>query len=151
MLKQYPARLPAAQKMDRAFQMVDPLVSSNSDNGQTRWDRRFTDVPTSTPISWIFSDLECQAFEGWYRGPLRDGAEWFELRLRSPMGYHIEECHFVSAYSGPIRLGYNRWRIEAQVVLRRRPVPSANEGEFPDDILTSGLFDRTINWEWPIV
>lgn len=149
MLKQYPSVLPAPLKGDRSFQMVDPLVSSASDNGQTRWDRRFTDVPTATPVSWVFSDSEGQAFEAWYRDVIRDGAEWFEMPLRSPVGRHVEQCHFVAAYAGPIRVGYDRWRYEAQLVLRRRPLPDAGEGNFPEDILTSELFDRTINVEWP--
>lgn len=149
MLKQYPSVLPAPLKGDRSFQMVDPLVSTSSDNGQTRWDRRFTDVPTATPVSWILSDLQAQVFEAWYRDVIRDGADWFEMPLRSPVGRRVEQCHFVSAYSGPVRSGYDRWRFDAQIVLRRRPLPDVGEGNFPEDILTSELFDKTINLEWP--
>lgn len=149
MLKQYPSVLPAPLKGDRSFQMVDPLVSSASDNGQTRWDRRFTDVPTATAVSWVLNDIQCQAFEAWYKDVIRDGADWFEMPIRSPVGRHIEQCHFVAAYTGPARLGYDRWRIEARLVLRRRPVPNDNDGQFPEDILTSELFDKTINLEWP--
>lgn len=149
MLKKYPAGLPAPLKADRSFQMVEPLVSTSSDNGQTRWVRRFTDVPTATPVSWIFNDLQCQAFQSWYAGPLRDGAEWFEMPLTSDLGRRVEQCHFVSAYSGPKRLGYDRWQIEGQIVLRRRPLSGNNDGFFPEDVLTSEIFDRTINLEWP--
>lgn len=149
MLKKYPVNLPAALKGDRAFQLVDPLVSSASENGQTRWDRRFTATPASTPVSWIFTNLECQAFQAWYRDQLRDGAEWFEMPLRSPMGRLTEQCHFLQAYSGPEPVGFDRWRISANMVLRRMPLPPLYEGDFPDDILYSELFDRTLNIEWP--
>lgn len=151
MLKKYPNGLPAAQKADRAFKLVDPLVSTASDNGQTRWDRRFTDTPASTPVSWIFSDLEFQVFGAWYRDAIRSGAEWFEMPLSSPSGRHVEQCHFVAGYDGPTRLGYNRWRVGASLVLRRMPLPDVGEGNFPEDILTSELFDKTINLEWPEV
>lgn len=150
MLKQYPSVLPAPLKGDRSFQMVDPLVSSASENGQTRWDRRFTDVPTATPVSWILSDLECLAFESWYRDEIRDGADWFEMPLRTPKGRDVEECHFVSGYSGPARSGYDRWRIEAQIVLRRRPMLPPGWGEFPEFILGSGIIDVAINVHWPL-
>lgn len=148
MLK-YPDSLPVAQKAGRAFQMADPLVSTPFDNGQVRWDRRFTSTPTVTPMSWIFTDAEFQAFGGWYRDQLRSGAEWFEMRVRSPNGFNPEQCHFVEAYSGPTRLGFDRWRVDARLMLREQPLPDTDEGWFPDDILTSELFDKTINLEWP--
>lgn len=147
----YPDSLPPPQKSGRAFQMVDPLVSTPFDNGQTRWDRQFTAVPTSTPVSFIFNDAQCQAFEAWHRDVLNLGALWFDLPLRSPIGREDEECHFAGAYSGPERLGFDRWRISAQVILRRRPLPPMGEGEFPDDIVYSELFDLTMNREWPTV
>lgn len=149
-MRKYPSLLPAALKGDRAFQLVDPLVSSSSENGQTRWDRRFTATPASTPVSWIFTDVQAQAFQAWYRDQLRDGAEWFEMPIRSPIGREVEQCHFVAAYGGPERLGYDRWQFTANLVLRRMPLPPMGEGEFPDDIVYSEIFDLTINREWPI-
>lgn len=148
-MHKYPALLPAPLKADRSFQMVDPLVSTPFDSGQTRWDRQFTDVPTATPVSFIFTDAQCQAFEAWYRDVLRDGSEWFELPLRSPIGRNNEEAHFIKAYSGPARMGFDRWKITANILLRRRPLPPMGEGDFPDDIIFSELFDLTINRELP--
>lgn len=148
MLK-YPASLPAPLKSDRSFQMVDPLVSTPFDSGQTRWDRQFTDVPTATPVSFIFSDVQCQAFEAWYRDVLRDGAEWFEMPLRTPVGRSEEQVHFVKGYSGPERMGFDRWRISASLILRRRPIPAPGSGEFPDFILMSSIFDTAVNEYWP--
>lgn len=150
MLKQYPASLPPPLKGDRAFQLVDSLVSTASDNGQTRWDRRFTVTPASTPVSWIFTDLECSAFIAWYADTLRDGAEWFEMPIRSPVGREVEQCHFVQAYSGPERHGYDRWRISASLVLRRMPRYPPGWGEFPEFILEACIIDRALNDEWPL-
>lgn len=151
MLEKYPDSLPLGLRAERSFQMVDPLVSTSSDNGQTRWVRRFTDVPTSSPFTWLLSELECQAFEGWYQQTLKDGAEWFQMRVRSAVGLRLEECHFIRAYSGPTRVAADLWKIEAPLLLRRRPIPVANDGAFPDEILASKIFDKTINWELPQV
>lgn len=148
-MRKYPSMLPAALKGNRDFQMVDPLVSTPSDNGQTRWDRRFTDVPTATPVTWILSDLECQIFQVWFRDQLRDGAEWFEMPITSDLGRQVEQCHFVSAYSGPSRFGYDKWKIAGQITLRRRPLLGPDEGFYPEEIFYSDIFDRTINTEWP--
>lgn len=145
----YPTGLPAPLKADRSFQMVDPLVSSASDNGQTRWDRRFTDVPTATPVSWIFTDQQCSAFEAWYRDVLRDGAEWFEMPLTTAVGREPRECHFLAAYSGPERLGPDRWRITADITLRRRPLLPPGWGNFPEYILNSCVIDIALNLLWP--
>lgn len=149
MLK-YPQGLPAPLKADRAFQMVDPLVSTPFDSGQTRWDRQFTDVPTATPISFIFSDVQCMAFEAWYRDALKDGANWFTIPLRSAVGRNEEVAHFAKAYSGPERLGFDRWRITATIVLRRRPIPAPGWGEFPEFLLEADVIDKAINREWPL-
>lgn len=151
MLKQYPSALPAAQKADRAYQMVDPLVSTASDNGQTRWDRRFTDVPYSTPVSWIFNDAECALFRTWYVNAIRNGADWFEMPLASDDGRQVRECHFVQAYAGPERLGYDRWRIAANLVLRRLPVIDGDWLLLPDFWLDDGrkIFDIAMNRKWP--
>lgn len=151
MLDLYPDSLPPPLKSDRAFQMVDPLVSTPFDSGQTRWDRRFTDVPTATPVTFIFTQTQAQAFMAWYRDILRNGAKWFKMPIRSPMGRDIEEVHFIKGYSGPFAHGYDRWRITADLLLRRIPLPPDGEGEFPDDIVNSEIFDLTINREWPTV
>lgn len=150
MLKQYPASLPPPLKGDRAFQLVDPLVSTASDNGQTRWDRRFTVTPASTPVSWIFTDIQAAAFTAWYADSLRDGAEWFEMPIRSPIGREVEQCHFVSAYSGPERLGYDRWRVTASLVLRQMPRFPPGWGEFPEFILEASTIDVALNDKWPL-
>lgn len=151
MLKQYPSVLPAAQKADREFQMVDPLVSSASENGQTRWDRRFTDVPYATPVSWVFDDAECALFRTWYANEIRQGADWFEMPLKAPEGREVRECHFAQAYTGPTRVGYDRWRISAALVLRRLPTIDEDWLLLPDFWLPTGrgIFDTAMNVKWP--
>ncbi len=149
-MRSYPTGMPAAIKAETSFQLVDPLVSTQSDNGQTRWDRRFTSVPASTPVKWIFTDSQCQAFQAWYRDQLRDGAEWFEMPLRSPVGRRMEQCHFTRAYSGPTRLGFNRWVVTAQLLLREMPLTFPGWGEFPEFILGASIIDFALNEEWPL-
>jgi len=150
MLK-YPASLPVAQKADRAYQMVDPLVSTPFDNGQTRWDRQFSDVPYSTPVSWIFTDAELALFRTWYTNILNWGVEWFEMPLAAEDGREVRECHFVQGYSGPQRLTFDRWKVTANLVLRRLPTIDPDWLELPEFWLPPGrsIFDNAINNLWP--
>jgi hypothetical protein len=152
MLKQYPSTLPAAQKMDRAFQMVDPLVSSASSNGQTRWDRQFTDTPTATPVSWVFEDWQCALFRTWYKNTIHAGADWFEMQLKAPEGGELRECHFVQGYAGPERFGYGHWKITANLVLRRLPEIDPGWLDLPEfwDPRGRSIFDISLNSFWPL-
>ena len=149
MLEKYPEYLPAALKSDRAYQMVDPLVSTPFDNGQTRWDRRFTDVPYATPVSWIFTNAQLSLFRTWYQNKIRSGADWFEMKLAAEDGREVRECHFVQGYAGPTRLGVDRWRISANLVLRRLPTIDPDWLLLPDFVLHADIFDLATNRERP--
>lgn len=111
--------------------------------------RKFTSVPQAASINWFFNDLQGQAFEAWWRDQLKDGANWFECPLDTPMGYQLYTCRFTDVYSGPSRVGPTLWAYSAELELRERAAPPVGEGEFPEDILYSELLDLTINREWP--
>lgn len=145
----YPSGLPRGLHSGRAYQLVSPLLRSTLVSGRAMQRRRFTNVPQAARISWLFTDLQGQAFEAWWRDQLVDGAMWFECPLDTPMGYHDYTCRFTDVYSGPSRVGPDIWSYSAELELRERAAPPVGEGEFPNDILFSELLDITINREWP--
>lgn len=145
----YPAGLPRGRHSGRTYQLVSPLLRSNLVSGRAMQRRRFTSVPQGASINWLFSDIQGQAFEAWWRDQLTDGAQWFECPLDTPLGYAEYTCRFTDVYSGPDRVGPNLWAYSAELELRNRAVPDVGEGDFPEDILLSGIFDLTINIEWP--
>lgn len=147
---QYPAGLPRGLHSNRTYQLVDPLQRTSLSSGRARQRRRFTDVPELAQISWIFSSVQGQAFEGWWRDVLRDGALWFDCPLETPLGYFTYEARFTGVYSGPSRIGPKLWGYSAELELKERAVVPIGEGEFPDDILYSEIFDLTVNREWPL-
>lgn len=146
----YPKGLPRGRHSGRTYQLVSPLLRSNLVSGRAMQRRRFTSVPQRANINWIFTGLQGQAFEAWWRDQLVDGSQWFECPLDTPMGYADYTCLFTDVYSGPDRVGPNLWAYSAELELRYRAVPPVGEGEFPDDILYSEIFDLTINKEWPL-
>jgi hypothetical protein len=145
----YPQGLPRGRHSGRSYQLVSPLLRSNLVSGRAMQRRRFTSVPQGASINWFFTDIQGQTFEAWWRDQLKDGAQWFECPLDTPMGYANYTCRFTDVYSGPSRAGPNLWAYSAELELRNRAAPDAGEGEFPEDILLSGIFDLTINVEWP--
>lgn len=145
----YPKGLPRGRHSGRSYQLVSPLLRSNLVSGRAMQRRRFTSVPQGANINWLFSDVQGQAFEAWWRDQLTDGAQWFECPLDTPLGYAEYTCRFTDVYSGPDRVGPNLWAYSAELELRNRAVPDVGEGEFPEDILLSEIFDLTINVEWP--
>ena len=147
----YPDSLPRGLHNGRSYQTVSPLKRSELSSGRARQRRRFTSVPTMASISWIFNSAQAQAFEAWWRDQLIDGSQWFECPLETPLGYQDYTARFTDIYSGPARVGPLLWQISAELELRERPLPPKGEGLFPEDIIYSELFDRTINIEWPTV
>jgi hypothetical protein len=145
----YPAGLPVGRHSGASYQLQDPMVRTSLVSGRARQRRAFTSVPQGRQISWLFNDLQGQAFEAWWRDQLTDGVQWFECPLDTPMGYAFYTCRFTGVYSGPSRAGPNLWAYSAELELRERAVPPVGDGEFPEDILYSELLDLTINREWP--
>lgn len=147
----YPESLPLGLRNGRTYQLVSPLQRSELASGRAIQRRRFTSVPQGASVQWIFSDAQGQAFEAWWRDALKDGAAWFEMPLRTPMGLQHHTCRFTGVYSGPAFIGNGLWSYSAELELRFRAAPPVGEGLFPDDIVYSKLLDRTINIEWPTV
>lgn len=145
----YPKGLPLGLHSGRSYQLVNPMLRTTMESGRARQRRAFTSVPQGANINWLFNDVQGQAFEAWWRDQLIDGAQWFECPLDTPLGYAEYTCRFTDVYSGPDRVGPNLWAYSAELELRNRAVPDAGEGEFPEDILLSEIFDLTINVEWP--
>lgn len=146
----YPSGLPLGLQSGRSYQLVSPLVRTELSSGRARQRRRFTSVPQYARISWLFTDLQGQAFEAWWRDQLIDGSQWFMCPLKTPLGIFSHDCRFTDVYSGPSVVGPNLWEYSAELELRVRAAPPVNDGLFPDDILYSEIFDLTINKEWPL-
>ena len=145
----YPNGLPRGLRGGRSMQLVNPLQRTELSSGRARQRRRFTSVPETVQVAWLFNDLQGQAFEAWWRDTLVDGALWFECPLDTPLGYRLYTARFTSVYSGPSPVGPTLWSYSAELELLERAVAPMGEGLFPDDILYSDIFDLTINREWP--
>lgn len=122
-------------------------------SGRARQRRAFTSVPSSVTVSWFFtSDVQCQLFEGWFRdnGGAKDGENWFQMPLQTPIGTRDYECRFATMYQGPALVAFNKWEVSATLEIRERPIlPVDYAGIAPEYVLFADIFDRAMNEEWP--
>lgn len=129
---------------------VSPLLRTELTTGRARQRRLYTSTPTQATVAWLLTDTEAQLFEAWYRDAIMDGAYWFNMPLRSPLGNTDDYvCRFVDIYEGPTIEGGNYWRFTATLELWERPILPPGWGEFPDYIINSSIIDIALNREWP--
>ena len=118
-------------------------------SGRTRQRRKYTSVPTEASVSWVFNDAQAQLFEVWFRDVITDGAAWFNMRMRTPMGVGDYVCRFKDIYDGPVLFGLGFWKITATLELWERPILPPGWGNFPEFIVGQSIIDYALNKEWP--
>lgn len=145
----YPAGLPAPLRSGYGVNHISPLIRTELETGRARQRRRYTSVPSLASVSWLMSQAQAQLFEAWFKWTLSDGAEWFNARLRTPLGLQDYECRFAEMYSGPDLVGVDRWRFSADLEIRERQVLPYDYTLLPDYVLQQSIIDRALNREWP--
>lgn len=148
-MTEFPDTLPSPLRAGYGLNHVSPLQRTEMASGRARQRRRFTSVPTMAQVQWLFTQAQAQLFEGWFVHEISDGAVWFNVRLRTPMGLKPYEARFAGMYEGPELVGIADWRITAQLELRERQTASEDEMQFPLEIAYGEIFDRTMNSHWP--
>lgn len=151
----FPADLPRPSVEGHGIQHTSPFVRTEMVSGRARQRRAFASGPSMVPsMSWVFTSVEAQLFEAWFRDQINDGVDWFNCKLRTPLdqgaadGVGDYEVRFTQMYSvqqyGPLC-----WKISAAVEINSRPVIAPGWSEFPDFILGGSIIDQAINREWP--
>lgn len=131
------------------FTPVSPLIRTELTSGRARQRRRFTSTPTVVSVSWIFDPGEARVFELWFRTTLNDGAEWFDLSLKTPEGLLTYDARFTDIYSGPEWIGKSHWKFSAELELLVRPVYAAEWAIVPLFVQYADVIDYAVNRELP--
>ena len=147
---EYPKGLPAGLQSGSSYQTVSPMQRSTLVTGRAIQRRRYTNVPTSRKISWIFNSQQAQVFEVWFKYSLNDGVSWFECPLKTPLGLGNYKARFVDIYDGPSIAGHSLWSFSAELELLERPVLDGQRSEFPEYILDQSIIDIAVNDHWPL-
>lgn len=80
---------------------------------------------------------------------ITDGAAWFNMRMRTPMGVGDYVCRFKDIYDGPVLFGLGVWKFTATLELWERPILTPGWGNFPEFIVGQSIIDYALNREWP--
>ena len=145
----YPEGLPAPLREGHTTQHVTPFRRTNMTSGRARQRRLFTDVPSIGNYSWRMTDSEAAAFEVWFKEILKDGAEWFNILRKTPLGRVNHVCRFVDMYEGPNLVGVSEWMFTAQLESWERPLLPPGWGILPEYVIHADIFDIAMNREMP--
>lgn len=147
----YPAELPPPIRSSYGFEHVSPFARTEMRTGRARQRRTFQSVPTIGPFELHLTNAQAQIFEAWFVYDITDGADWFNIDLKTPMGHMAPyECRFSEMYRGPQLSALSDWRFTFPLELRERQILPADWYAFGREfVLASSIIDRAINQEWP--
>lgn len=147
----YPEGLPHPLVEGHTTQHVQPFRRTTMASGRAVQRRIYTSVPSMGNYSLILNDSQAAAFEVWFKVTLLDGAEWFNMPRRTPLGQSMLVCRFTGIYSGPNIHARNRWLFTFELESWERPVMPDEWALLPDYLIYAGIFDLAMNREWPLV
>lgn len=145
----WPSDFPKLIRENYGVQHGTPFVRTTMDSGRVRQRKKFSLVPSSTDVSWIFTSEQCAYFEAWFRDELNDGASWFNIPLVSPLGLNSAVCRFSEMYSGPNPIGLEHFQVNAKLEVFERQIIPVEFKEFPEFYWDRSIFDVAMNREWP--
>lgn len=145
----YPKSLPAGLQSGRQYRRTSPNKRTKMGTGRELQRRKWPNAPWFGQVSWLMTDAQAQAFMGWCRDVLNDCNNWFNCPLRTPLGYNMHSVQIVDFYAGPFIAGPGLWNFTAELQFDQGPLIPVGEGEFPDEVAGSKIFDITMNRNWP--
>lgn len=146
----YPEGLPNPLREGHSLNPVQPFTRTSMQSGRSAQRRSFSNVPTIGTWTFLFkNDALAAAFEAWFRDALKDGAEWFNINRKTPLGMTRLVCRFTSMYTGPTLVGRSMWQFSCPLEIFERPLMPPGWGENPDYLIHASLFDFAMNREWP--
>ena len=121
----YPTTLPPPLA-GVSFSPENPQLSTKMESGRTIVRRKFTAVPVKFSLKWVMTDSQAVEFESFYKNILKDGSEWFMMKMLTPQGRQLRKVRFDGIYSGPNRInsggnvkGY--WEYSSKMEMFLRP------------------------------
>jgi len=118
--------------------------------------RRFGNVPTLLPVTWLLSSKEAKMFEGWCKLSI-GWVDWFLCPIMTPMGLNPTRARFTDIYDGPKFVSDDLWRYTATLELFELPVvDEAALTELllgmPLPVMNAALTAELVRWytkSWP--
>lgn len=149
-MKTYPSELPVLLLSGHGLSTNDPQVRSELATGRDRVRPSASPPITRVNGSLIVNDGKAMIFEAFWEQTLRQGTEWFEMKVKTPRGHEMQAVRFVGIYRGPELVPPSLWRFSFALEFLNRPIiPAPWATDAPEWILYAGRFDRLMNETWP--
>lgn len=146
----YPSNMPLPLRDGYGIEHTDNVTRTQLGSGRQRKEIMMRNTPSIISVQFLLTEAEAQVFEGFYWQTLHSGTLKFDCPIQTPLGIReYEDLEFHDLYDGWQLYGVNHFRFTAQLEIAKRPVVSADDMLYPDEILYSDLFDRTMNKHWP--
>lgn len=145
----WPKVFPYGLQSGREYRRTSPNKRTRMGTGRELQRRKWPNAPWYCRVTWLMTDAQAQAFQAWARDKLGDCILWFNMPLRTPLGLNMHAVRIVDFYDGPTEAGPNLWTIGAELEFDKEPLAPVGEGEFPEEIAGSEIFDITMNRNWP--
>ena len=110
----YPLGLPIP--LVNSYSNIDMVkyVRNNPSQGKLTYALLAEDKPVFFKVSWFFTDLEFQVFEGFFKHELTSGSKLFDLNLKVGGGLRSHEVYFNKNYSS--KLAGKQWRVSGNLI-----------------------------------
>ena len=92
--------------------------------GLARQRRRFTDVPSSIGVRWLFTRNQFAIFEAWFKLYAKEGAEFFDIDLLGGIGITTHTARFNRQFDAKLFNGLF-WEVTSELEIRERPTLDA--------------------------
>lgn len=143
----YPSSLPCPLRSGYNINPENNIIRTQMVSGRARQRVQYTSIPAYVDLSWLFTAADARLFESWSAAV---GADWFNIKVKTPLGYNLQECRFMETPKGPQLVGADLWTYTAQVEMRDRAIVDPSYAIYaPDYILLADIFDIAMNQEWP--
>lgn len=145
----YPDELPAPLWAQNQNAVVSPNRRTNMTSGRARQRMLFDSVPVMRSASWVMTPGQARLFELWYKNTLKNGTEWFNMKLRNPLGFVSVVCRIANVYQGANSFGAQHWQFSAAIEVWERPLMPDGWEVVPGFVTHSDIFDIAMNRYWP--
>lgn len=130
---------------------VSTMIRTSLSDGRAFQRRKYMSAPMNVSLTWIFTEGEYMLFDSWLKYTLLDGVKWFNMPLKTSLGYDMCVCRFTDIYdSASIQQG-RFWKISASLEIYIRPVLDPEWSQIvPGFVAGSDIFDIAMCREWPV-
>lgn len=110
------SRLPIPLISGASNQELKNIQHNEVETGPARFELLSEHGPAKFNVSWLFTDLENQLFEGWYKHELSFGAKAFDMDLKVGAGLKSHECYFLGHHKSSMSGKLNKVKATLLII-----------------------------------